>query len=291
MDIRLFLKQTLRVFTLVAAIRVPVPSRWRNSQRQRGSVRCDIAVKVERRVEAHPLQPVLTSMPGVVVSAAARLLTEVSGKVFATADRLAAYADFAPVTGRLGSSIRGKHPSRRGNKILKPALFLSAFAALRGPVSRAYYDRKVTQGRRHNQALIALTRRLCDVLYAMLRDGTHCQSRPSTRRLTRNIGPRPTGKSKRLNTPATTTPEPKHLHSGSNTTSLNVPTPASEQHRSAACRQRHDSVQQVDFCRPERRGDHHDEAGYDEEDVDAGGSVLPDEQAWVEAVCSIDATA
>ncbi|CAG9269936.1 hypothetical protein WK39_17020 [Burkholderia cepacia] len=56
--------------------------------------------------------------------------------------------------------------------MLKRALFLSAFAALRDPVSRDYYSRKIQQGRRHNQALIALARRRCDVLFAMLRDGT-----------------------------------------------------------------------------------------------------------------------
>lgn len=134
--------------------------------------RSEIAVEVEKLVEAHPLHPVLTSMPGVGVRTAARLLTEVSGKGFATAGHLAAYAGLAPVTRRSGSSIRGEHPSRRGNKILKRALFLSAFAALRDPVSRAYYDRKMAQGKRHNQALIALARRRCDVLFAMLRDGT-----------------------------------------------------------------------------------------------------------------------
>ena len=51
-------------------------------------------------------------------------------------------------------------------------MFLSAFAALRDPESRAYYDRKTGQGKRHNQALLALARRRSDVLYAMLRDGT-----------------------------------------------------------------------------------------------------------------------
>jgi transposase len=44
--------------------------------------------------------------------------------------------------------------------------------ALRDQVSRAYYTRKISQGKRHNQALIALARRRCDVLFAMLRDGT-----------------------------------------------------------------------------------------------------------------------
>ena len=53
--------------------------------------------------------------------------------------------------------------------------FLSAFAALRDPLSRDYYTRKVQQGKRHNRALIALARRRCDVLFAMLRDGTFYQ--------------------------------------------------------------------------------------------------------------------
>ena len=134
--------------------------------------RTEIAVVVEKLVEDHPLSPVLTSMPGVGVRTAARLLTEVAGKHFQSSGYLAAYAGLAPVTHRSGSSIRGEHPSRRGNKILKRALFLSAFAALRDPVSRTYYDRKIAQGKRHNQALIALARRRCDVLYAMLRNGT-----------------------------------------------------------------------------------------------------------------------
>jgi transposase len=69
-------------------------------------------------------------------------------------------------------TIRGELPSRRGNKQLKRALFLSAFAALRDPISRAYYARKISQGKRHYQALIAFARRRCDVLFAMPRDGT-----------------------------------------------------------------------------------------------------------------------
>ncbi|NGZ83154.1 IS110 family transposase [Duganella aceris] len=134
--------------------------------------RDEVAQEVERLVQVHPLYSVLTSMPGVGVRTAARLLTEVAAKAFASAAHLAAYAGLAPVTRRSGSSIRGEHPSRRGNKVLKRALFLSAFAALRDPVSRAYYARKISQGKRHNQALIALARRRCDVMYAMMRDGT-----------------------------------------------------------------------------------------------------------------------
>lgn len=139
--------------------------------------RDEIAAEVEKLVDAHPLQPVLTSMPGVGVRTAARLLTEVTTKTFPTAGHLAADARLAPVTRRSGTSIRGEHPSRRGNKTLRRTMFLSAFAALHDPESRAYYDRKITQGSATNQALIALARRRSDVLFAVLRDGTLYQSR------------------------------------------------------------------------------------------------------------------
>ena len=86
-------------------------------------------------------------MPGIGVRTAARVLIEVGdGSGFATAGHLAAYAGIAPVIHRSGSSIRGEHPARTGNRKLKRALFLSAFAALHDPTSRAYYDRKRSEG-------------------------------------------------------------------------------------------------------------------------------------------------
>ena len=136
------------------------------------TARSEIFEQVEALVEAHPLHDLLTSMPAVGVRTAARIITEVVGKHFETAGHLASYAGLTPVTWRSGTSIRGDHPSRKGNKILKRALFLSAFASLKDPVSRDYYDRKIAQHKKHNQALIALARRRCDVLFAMLRDGT-----------------------------------------------------------------------------------------------------------------------
>jgi transposase len=63
-------------------------------------------------------------------------------------------------------------PSRFGTHRLKNALFLAAFASLRHPPSRSYYDRKRAQGKRHNQAVLCLARRRVDVLHAMLSHGT-----------------------------------------------------------------------------------------------------------------------
>ena len=141
--------------------------------------RRQIAAQVEQVLDAHPLAEVLTSMPGVGVRTAARILLEVGdGSSFPTAAHLAAYAGLAPVTHRSGISIRGEHPARSGNKQLKRAFFLSAFAALRAdPISRAYYDRKRAEGKKHNAALICLARRRCDVLHAMLKTQTTYQPR------------------------------------------------------------------------------------------------------------------
>lgn len=98
------------------------------------------------------------------------------GTAFPTAGHLAAYAGLAPVTRRSGSSIRGESPSRRGNKHLKRAFFLAAFASLSDPASRTYYERKKAEGKRHKQALMCLARRRVDVLFAMLRDGAFFES-------------------------------------------------------------------------------------------------------------------
>jgi transposase len=137
-------------------------------RRQRG----EVAAQVEELVESHPLYEVLNSMPGMGFRTIARVLVEISGRDFVSAAHLAAYAGLAPVTRRSGTSIRGEHASRRGNRRLKRALYLSAFASLRDPTSRAYYDRKRAERKSHQHALLALARRRCDVLHAMMRDGT-----------------------------------------------------------------------------------------------------------------------
>ncbi|WP_116206789.1 IS110 family transposase [Amycolatopsis circi] len=135
-----------------------------------------IASEVEEILDAHPLAQVLTSMPGIGVRTAARILLEIGdASGFKSSGHLAAYAGIAPVTHRSGTSIKGEHPARTGNRRLKRAFFLAAFAALSDPTSRTYYDRKRAEGKKHNAALICLARRRCDVLFAMLRSRTYYQ--------------------------------------------------------------------------------------------------------------------
>lgn len=101
----------------------------------------------------------------------------------ATAGHLAA-TPASPITRRSGTSICGEHPSRGGNKILKRAMLLFAFAALRDSESRAYYNPKIVQGMRHNRAVIPLALGRSDIFCAMLRGGILYQPGPAELALT-----------------------------------------------------------------------------------------------------------
>lgn len=153
--------------------------------------RVTVAGELDALLGEHPLAEVLTSMPGVGArTAVALLLTLGDGSTFATAGHLAAYAGLAPVTRQSGRTIRGESQPRRGNRALKSALYLSAFASLKDPTSRAYYDRKRREGKNHPAALLCLARRRTDVLYAMVRDRRPYQHpAPQPRPSTANAAP------------------------------------------------------------------------------------------------------
>lgn len=137
-----------------------------------------LEARIEDLLEAHPLSQVLTSMPGIGVRTAAVLLATVGdGSSFPSAGHLASYAGPAPATRQSGTSIHGEHAPRGGNRQLKRAMFLSAFAALHDPASRTYYDRCRARGKTHTQALLRLARHRTSVLFAMLRDGTFYEPR------------------------------------------------------------------------------------------------------------------
>jgi Transposase IS116/IS110/IS902 family len=131
---------------------------------------------------SHPFGELLASMPGIGPRTGARILAEIGdGSGFANGSKLAAYAGLAPVTHQSGTSLAAETRSRRGNHQLKNAMFLAAFASLRDPASKAFYDRKRAEGKRHKAALICLARRRCDVMLAMLRTHQPYQSPPSLR--------------------------------------------------------------------------------------------------------------
>ena len=114
-----------------------------------------LGAEIGELFQAHPFGRVLGSLPGVGPRTGARMLAEIGDiSRFADGSRLASYARLAPVTRQSGNSIRGQTRSRRGNHRLKNAMYLSAFASLRDPASRAFYDRKRAEGKKHTAAVI-----------------------------------------------------------------------------------------------------------------------------------------
>jgi transposase len=91
---------------------------------------------------------------------------------FATKDRFAAYNGTAPVEASSGPHIVHRL-SRRGNRQLNHAIHMAAVTQVRHRHSegRAYFDRKIAEGKSRKMALRALKRRVSDALYnAMVSD-------------------------------------------------------------------------------------------------------------------------
>jgi transposase len=127
-----------------------------------------------QRFFARPEARILASLPGMGPILGAEFLVSVGDlHAFSSADQLAAYAGLVPAAHDSGKRVGNHRRMRGGNKVLKRVFYQSAFASLRGsPHSRAFYDRKRREGKKHTQALIALARRRVNVLWAMLRDET-----------------------------------------------------------------------------------------------------------------------
>ena len=135
-----------------------------------------LADDIEAAFLAHPLGKVLASMCGFGPRTGARTLAEIGDPHrFADGSRLAAYAGLAPVDWQSGRSTTARKP-RGGNHRLKNALFTAAFVATQhDPDARAYYQRKRSEGKRHNAAVVCVARRRCNIILAMLKTQTPYQ--------------------------------------------------------------------------------------------------------------------
>lgn len=135
----------------------------------------DLDRTIEAVFKRHATSEIVESMPGIGPLLGAELVAATGGdvSVFGTADRFAAVAGLAPAprdSGRISGNLR--RPRRYDRRLLRVA-YLSAQLSVRScSESRAYYERKRAEGKRHTQAVLALARRRSNVLWAMLRDGT-----------------------------------------------------------------------------------------------------------------------
>jgi hypothetical protein len=122
----------------------------------------------------------VTDLNGIGPSGAARLIGDI-GDVgrFATAAHFASWNGTAPIEASSGDQRRHRL-SRLGNRRINRVLHIMAIVQLRHDTpGRAYYRRRLAEGKTAMEAIRALKRRLSDVVYRhMLRDIQRSQTGP-----------------------------------------------------------------------------------------------------------------
>ncbi|MEU0470939.1 MULTISPECIES: IS110 family RNA-guided transposase [Amycolatopsis] len=143
----------------------------------------DLDEQLGDRFADHPHAEHITSVDGFGPILGAQLLADTGGDLhttFGTSARLAAHAGLAPVP-RDSGRVRGNlHRPKRYHRGLRRVFYLAALSSIKRPnsASRRFYQRKRTEGKIHTQAVIALARRLVDVIWALLRDGREFHHSP-----------------------------------------------------------------------------------------------------------------
>jgi transposase len=121
----------------------------------------------------------LTDLFGVGPFVAATVIGDVADvSRFASRDHFAAYNGTAPVEVSSGNR-KIYRLSLRGNRRVNHAIHMTAITQIRHAHSdgRAYYDKKIAEGKTHKEALRSLKRRISDAIYARLRaDARHAAS-------------------------------------------------------------------------------------------------------------------
>jgi transposase len=137
-------------------------------------------IEIDRELEAllahHPDAALIRSLPGMGAVLTAELIAEAGNlSRFRSADALASAAGMAPVLRQSGRTRFLRRPNG-GNKGRKRVFYQSAFCSLSHDDSRAFYDRKQREGKRHHQAVVALARRRVNVLWAIIHSRTPFQT-------------------------------------------------------------------------------------------------------------------
>jgi transposase len=126
------------------------------------------------RFRDHPQARIIESLPGMGPILGAQFLVATDGRpldAFAGPGRLASYAGLVPVPKDSGRVTGNYHRPKRFHRPLRQVFYMMALSSIRpdGP-SKVFYQRKRDENKVHTQALLALARRLVDVLWALLRD-------------------------------------------------------------------------------------------------------------------------
>ena len=120
------------------------------------------------------VEPLVLTIPGVSYATGAQIVAEI-GDVsrFRNAPALVSYAGLNSGVNQSGKFDSGGGPiTKHGSPYLRRALWLAASRAWQyDPSLRAFYERKRAEGKCHRVAVTAVARKLCHIVFAVMRDG------------------------------------------------------------------------------------------------------------------------
>lgn len=113
----------------------------------------------------------LLTLPGVGVATAATIIVKTKGvRRFKRVDRFVKYAGIAPVERQSGRTKKHKQ-AKGGNRQLNKAIYWVALTQLRClPEAKAYYEKKIAEGKTKKHAIRCLMKRVACIVYGMLRN-------------------------------------------------------------------------------------------------------------------------
>ena len=137
-------------------------------------IEASCAALVEQSTDAQ----VIDSLPGFGLVCAAALAGEIGTlNRFANDGSLAVYLGMATLDNSSGT-LRGSKKPRQVNWRARATMMIGVDRHRKQvPESQRYYEKKRAEGKTHNQAVRALGRHLCRVLFSMLRDGRNYEFR------------------------------------------------------------------------------------------------------------------
>lgn len=117
----------------------------------------------------------LTTITGIGPTLAAAILSEIGDiRRFDSPGKLAAFAGIDPSVKQSGDFTGSRvHMSKRGSPYLRRAIWLAAtVAAFKDPAISRYYQRKRAEGKSHLTALGHVSRKMVNIIFAVLRDNS-----------------------------------------------------------------------------------------------------------------------
>ena len=134
----------------------------------------DITETVRSDQQIHTNLKLIQSVPGVgMYNAVMFIVVTRNFTRFASAKHLASYAGVAPFPNRSGKMVRKDRVSSHANKKMKQLLHMAALATItRHPEMRAYYERKVAEGKPRMLVINAVRAKIVHRVWAVVKRQT-----------------------------------------------------------------------------------------------------------------------